>query len=461
MRLICPECGAQYEIAADMVPAEGREVECSACGHVWHQPGLRLLAGAGHHGPAASQPVPEDGSTGAVADSDDTAGHDGHNDDGGHAADAPDLPLPKPRVSAAVLDILRAERAHEQAARQAEQPPETPPSRPASPQAKTPHDTPPVTAAPAASRPAPERQTPGPQTPNPQAPNPQAPNPQAPNPQANTAQAATQPRHGADAAVTLAPALSITDGVAGDSIADMDWPATTVTDPLPEADQPAAPTPETPIPETPDPIPTGAALSPQPPHVLRHGPAAPPDRPEEPRLAPVPRRQRDILDDPAMRRPGPLPRRRRAMELPDAEQLAATLTPPEDSHAATTTDTMPDAAGDAAAQPTTQPARPDAQPATDQAAALADHTTAQPPLPRKPARPAPPATASGRGAGNSGYHIGMTTALVAAFVLLASYGLAPLAGPDSALAGWHDGVDRWRLALFDHASAAVDRLIGR
>lgn len=451
MRLICPECGAQYEIAADMVPAEGREVECSACGHVWHQPGLRLLAGAGHHGPAASQPAPAGGSTGVVADADDTAGHDGHDNDGGHAADAPDLPLPKPRVSAAVLDILRAERAHEQAARQAEQTPEAPPSRPASPQANgpqpmAPRDTPPVTAAPAASRPAPGSP---------------APNPQTPKPQANTAQAATQPRHGADAAVTLAPALSITDGVAGDSIADMDWPATTVTDPLPEADQPAAPNPKTPNPETPDPMPTGAALSPQPPHVLRHGPAAPPDRPEEPRLAPVPRRQRDILDDPAARRPGTLPRRRRALELPDAEQLAATLTPPEDSPPATTTDAMPDAAGDAAAQPTTQPARPDAQPATDHAAALAGSAAAQPPLPRKPARPAPPATASGRGAGNSGYHIGMTTALVAAFVLLASYGLAPLAGPDSALAGWHDGVDRWRLALFDHASAAVDRLIGR
>ena len=35
MRLICPRCGAQYEIDAAAVPAGGRDVECSACDHVW------------------------------------------------------------------------------------------------------------------------------------------------------------------------------------------------------------------------------------------------------------------------------------------------------------------------------------------------------------------------------------------------------------------------------------------
>ena len=39
MRLTCPRCGAQYEIAAAAIPAAGREVECSACSHVWFQPG--------------------------------------------------------------------------------------------------------------------------------------------------------------------------------------------------------------------------------------------------------------------------------------------------------------------------------------------------------------------------------------------------------------------------------------
>lgn len=38
MRLICPNCDAQYEVDAALIPAEGRDVQCSACGHVWFQP---------------------------------------------------------------------------------------------------------------------------------------------------------------------------------------------------------------------------------------------------------------------------------------------------------------------------------------------------------------------------------------------------------------------------------------
>lgn len=43
MRLICPNCAAQYEIADDAIPPEGREVECSACGSGWRQPGMPPL----------------------------------------------------------------------------------------------------------------------------------------------------------------------------------------------------------------------------------------------------------------------------------------------------------------------------------------------------------------------------------------------------------------------------------
>lgn len=35
MRLICPRCGAQYEIDGAAIPPAGRDVECSACDHVW------------------------------------------------------------------------------------------------------------------------------------------------------------------------------------------------------------------------------------------------------------------------------------------------------------------------------------------------------------------------------------------------------------------------------------------
>lgn len=38
MRLTCPRCAAQYEIADSAIPPAGREVECSSCGRIWHQP---------------------------------------------------------------------------------------------------------------------------------------------------------------------------------------------------------------------------------------------------------------------------------------------------------------------------------------------------------------------------------------------------------------------------------------
>lgn len=37
MRLNCPGCGAQYEVEESAVPEEGRDVQCSACGHGWFQ----------------------------------------------------------------------------------------------------------------------------------------------------------------------------------------------------------------------------------------------------------------------------------------------------------------------------------------------------------------------------------------------------------------------------------------
>ncbi len=37
MRLICPNCGAQYEVDARVMPDAGRDVQCSNCGHTWFQ----------------------------------------------------------------------------------------------------------------------------------------------------------------------------------------------------------------------------------------------------------------------------------------------------------------------------------------------------------------------------------------------------------------------------------------
>lgn len=37
MRLICPNCDAQYEVVDDVIPSEGRDVQCSNCGQTWFQ----------------------------------------------------------------------------------------------------------------------------------------------------------------------------------------------------------------------------------------------------------------------------------------------------------------------------------------------------------------------------------------------------------------------------------------
>lgn len=36
IRLVCPGCAAEYRLSDAAIPPQGREVECSGCGHVWH-----------------------------------------------------------------------------------------------------------------------------------------------------------------------------------------------------------------------------------------------------------------------------------------------------------------------------------------------------------------------------------------------------------------------------------------
>ncbi|MEO5614703.1 MAG: zinc-ribbon domain-containing protein, partial [Cypionkella sp.] len=37
MRLVCPNCDAEYEVDAAAIPEGGRDVQCSNCGHAWFQ----------------------------------------------------------------------------------------------------------------------------------------------------------------------------------------------------------------------------------------------------------------------------------------------------------------------------------------------------------------------------------------------------------------------------------------
>ena len=90
MRLICPGCEAEYRLPPDAIPASGREVECSACGHVW-------MARRADAAPAR-------------LDLGDFAAAD--------PAPGPALPPPSSRLPADVLDILRQEVEHERRLRE-------------------------------------------------------------------------------------------------------------------------------------------------------------------------------------------------------------------------------------------------------------------------------------------------------------------------------------------------------
>ncbi len=101
MRLICPNCGAQYAIADDVIPAAGRDVQCSNCAHTWFEkPGeseAREAGAAARRPRSAPTPVSSDDAT----------------------------PAPQPagdrrKVDPSVADILREEAARESQKRQNE-----------------------------------------------------------------------------------------------------------------------------------------------------------------------------------------------------------------------------------------------------------------------------------------------------------------------------------------------------
>ena len=150
MRLICPNCGAQYEVDSEVIPAGGRDVECSACGQVWlvklpgDGPGLAGGQGpdpepgaAGDEGEAASEspegpeeaaePVAEMTEAGpgaedpAEEDEAEAGSGPGEEPAGLRDEDRPIItpPPPRPTVTPAIADILRAEAERERAARAA------------------------------------------------------------------------------------------------------------------------------------------------------------------------------------------------------------------------------------------------------------------------------------------------------------------------------------------------------
>ena len=111
MRLTCPQCAAQYEVDAEMIPQSGRDVQCSACHHIWHQAPEGLLSFVAE---ANSTPHPAPGTR--FADDDDD---DDYDDDDGPLPPLDEAALARRRkaLDERLLAILREEADRETAAR--------------------------------------------------------------------------------------------------------------------------------------------------------------------------------------------------------------------------------------------------------------------------------------------------------------------------------------------------------
>lgn len=179
MRLVCPNCDAQYEVDDAAIPDEGRDVQCSNCGHAWFQlpPDLAEPEEDAEEAALFQSPVPAAPPVAAppaaaappvaapvaapVVAAPPAA------DDAGADDDAPATP-PRRTLDDAVLAVLREEAEREAAARRAEAPrgvevqPDLGLTAPAAAARTAPEPAAPVAAADA---PTPDTQTPDTQTP--------------------------------------------------------------------------------------------------------------------------------------------------------------------------------------------------------------------------------------------------------------------------------------------------------
>ena len=131
MRLTCRNCDAQYEVDDAAIPPEGRDVQCSGCGHAWFQ--MRVDA-VPQLRPGVSAPVDPAGPDLAAAMWSDPGVH--RKDDPARTEpltdEGPPPVLPEAQEDAGlrrrslddtVLEVLREEAAREAAVRRAEAPP--------------------------------------------------------------------------------------------------------------------------------------------------------------------------------------------------------------------------------------------------------------------------------------------------------------------------------------------------
>ena len=123
MRLICPNCGAQYEVADDVIPHNGRDVQCSNCGTTWFErPGASVAEEQGEPAPPPPPEMPTHEET--VHDAPPAESPEPEPD---HEPEYEPEPAPpadeagRQALSPEVAQILREEAERERAAREEEQ----------------------------------------------------------------------------------------------------------------------------------------------------------------------------------------------------------------------------------------------------------------------------------------------------------------------------------------------------
>ena len=135
MRLICPSCGAQYEVDESVIPDGGRDVQCSNCGHAWFQLSAKQLKAEAEQ--AARKAAADEGrATGAAEAPSPAAADEAPPEPSGAWAERigdeptgePDVPTGQPQtperprrtLDDAVRNVLREEAERETRARIAE-----------------------------------------------------------------------------------------------------------------------------------------------------------------------------------------------------------------------------------------------------------------------------------------------------------------------------------------------------
>jgi predicted Zn finger-like uncharacterized protein len=132
MRLVCPNCDAQYEVDDAAIPEAGRDVQCSNCGHAWFQLHPDALAEAELEaevftadepsGPEAD-PLPASLTAGASSAAEAVVMADYEPDGRTGLAPDPEAEPPHRRaIDESVLAVLREEAERETAVRRAETP---------------------------------------------------------------------------------------------------------------------------------------------------------------------------------------------------------------------------------------------------------------------------------------------------------------------------------------------------